>query len=205
MLNILIARCVADALQPLNGPRISRLAGLVKVLETDAFTPGRVSKFPIPVEATLDACAQSGRSFPDLVPTDKERFIVYCEDNGSNATEPTGRKWRSTLRLVGWGNSSLFVTDRPPEMTGALLIAELIGHLRRNLTAPDNAPIRSLELISISTPPAGANLFEKYTYSEMRAQYLLPPYFAFGLDLQLTFTLNVDCNSSITALAVYQH
>ena len=75
MINLLIAECPRQALEPLE--LISRLAGLVKVLETDRFSgDGKVRRFPIAVISNLDTCTQSGRSFPDLVPNQDERLMV---------------------------------------------------------------------------------------------------------------------------------
>jgi len=190
MLNQLIARCVVNALQPINGPVISRLAGLVRTLETDAFTKGVVSRFPIPVDAAEADCSVSGVAFPDLVPTETERLIVYFEDGGS--VNNSG-KWTSKLRLVGWGNSTLF-EDTPPDVLVPMLIAR-ISKLLRTVQGAD--PVGSLRCEVTGSPAAGVNLFGNYTYSQTRSQYLFYPYVSFGLDLTLTFVLNDDCLDSL--------
>lgn len=199
MLNQLIARYLLEALSPLAVPNtgpISRLAGLVKTLETDAFTKGKVSRFPIPVDATLADCSLSGSAFPDLVPSQRERLLVYFEDFGSSSN---GGKWTSKLRLVGWGNSTLF--NVPGDQVTAVLIAK-IERLLRKVRGDYGSPVDSLRCQIVGSPASNANLFGLYTYSETSSQYLLAPYFAFGLDLQLTFTLNDDCTFDLTGQPV---
>ncbi|MGF7219036.1 hypothetical protein GGR92_005216 [Spirosoma lacussanchae] len=194
MINSLIADYCRRALLDMDGPVISRLAGLVKTLETDAFTKGKTSRFPIPVEASQTPKASRGKSFPDLVPDDSERFIVYFEDGGATKS---GMRWTSKLRLIGWGDARQF-SAQPIEVPG-LLIAHITTRLEHRLPVAHN-PISGLRCQVVASPEASANLFSRYTYGEVRSQYLLSPYFAFGLDLQLTFVLNHDCLSDLTAV-----
>jgi hypothetical protein len=199
MLNQLIARYVASTLAPLHGPIISRLAGLVKTLETDDFTKNKTSKFPIALDDEANPCTRSGRSFPDLVPDKGERLIVYVEE--LQGAVNNGGKWTSRLRLVGWGNQELF-TGADGVLT-AVLIAK-VDRLLKGIRAPADSPIDSLRCEVLGTPPANVNLFANYTYSETRSQFLLPPYFAFGLDLQLTYLIKHDCASTLTGLPAAQ-
>ncbi|MBC3785714.1 hypothetical protein [Spirosoma utsteinense] len=194
MLNQLIARYVANTLSPLNGPIISRLAGLVKTLETDAYTPGKAAKFPVALDSEANPCTGIGKRFPDLVPDQKERLIVYLEDGGSSNN---GGKWTSRLRLIGWGNADL-LTGADGVLT-AVLIAK-IERLLKTIRAPADSPISSLRCEIVGTPSSSVNLFQNYTYTETRSQFLLPPYFAFGLDLSISFTLNLTCYDSLTGL-----
>ncbi|OJW75699.1 hypothetical protein [Spirosoma sp. 48-14] len=198
MINQLIARYLADALEPLNGPVISRLAGLVKTLETDVFTSGKISRFPIPLEASPASCSLSGRAFPDLVPDQAERLIIYFEEIGSPTSNQS--KWTSRLRLIGWGNQELF-QDVSAEKATAVLIAR-IERLFRKIVVDSDSPVQSLRCEVTGSPSSDTNLFSRYTYSQTSSQYLFPPYFAFGLDLVLTFTLHDDCNFELTGLPV---
>jgi hypothetical protein len=183
--------------QPTHCPVISRLSGLVKTLETDAFTRGKISRFPIPMERSLDDCAESGQAFPDLVPNQKERLICYVEDGGSTSN---GHKWSSKLRLVCWGNADRFAVDA--NQLPAILIAHLTKRLQA-VSAPFGDPVGNLKCSVVGVPDSATNLFSRYTYTETRSQFLLAPHFALAIDLQLTFTLN-DCLIDLTTLPAEQ-
>ncbi|GAB4052528.1 hypothetical protein [Spirosoma litoris] len=197
MVNALIARYLVDALSDLNGPVISRLAGLVKTLETDAFTAPKKSRFPAPIESTDSYYARWGKAFPDLVPNQKERLIVYFEDFG--ATNSNGR-WISKLRLIGWGNSGLF-ENVDINLLPVVLITK-IARLLKHVPVDFYSPVSALRCEVVGSPAADTNLFSRYTYSETSSQYLLAPYFAFGLDLTITYVLNDDCTTELIALPV---
>ncbi|RIV23601.1 hypothetical protein DYU11_11510 [Fibrisoma montanum] len=203
MINLLIAYYLAESLRAL--PFISRLAGLVKVLETDRFSKDkngadrRVHRFPISLESEPSTCTTSGRQYPDLVPDQSERLIVYFEDG--NARSVDGRaKWQSTLRLVAWGNSALFEAGDSPKAAIPAMIMNAIGNTLRTAKESGRGPIQNLSVTITGVPDSNTNLFARYTYEQTRSQFLFPPYFAFGIDLTVTYTLQHDCLDTLTYL-----
>lgn len=193
MINQTIAYLLKKSLVPLvERGLITRLAGLVKTLETDRFSGGKKKKyrFPIPVEASESTCLSTGRVYPDLVPDSSERLIVYFEDGGATCLNGD-TKWQSRLRLVAWGNRDGFTIaeERQPELP-IIIASLLIGAIRK---ATGEGIVNSLRVEITSSPEAGANLFSRYTYNETSSQYLMLPYFALGLDLTIIFTLQHDC------------
>lgn len=199
MIDRLLAGYLRDTLTEYEGSLITRLAGLVKTVETDRFTKPKVSRFPVSVDEETSYTTTSGKKFPDLVPDKSDRLIVYFE--GGTAT-PSGVHWNSRLRLVAWGNADAFEING---RQGPDVIVTLMNQLIQKVTtvsSPRTSPIAGLSCKVISIPEAGTNLFSRYTYQEMVSQYLIPPYFSFALDLQLTYHFQHGCIDSVGVLPV---
>ena len=78
-----------------------------------------------------------------------------------------------------------------------MAINEVIDKLRVDMN-PENVSFFQGLSVSVSRiPKQDASLFSRYTYDETDAQYLMPPYEYFGIELRCTYRINPDCISQI--------
>jgi hypothetical protein len=182
MINRLIANDLRVHLASL--PFIEVSAGLVQTIEKKERVEQnwKIQRFP----ASLDVNGwDSETNYFPLVPDSKYKGMAYFEDMGTigQGRNRSGLQFASKLRLIVWYNESLAGLEAP--YTAASVLASLPEHISCNgILTRSNVSVLRL-------PTAEENLFSKYTYDEAVNQYLMKPFTAFGVDLEVSYTLNV--------------
>jgi hypothetical protein len=181
-------------------PWLGLLAGLVSAQETvDVVTDentGNTRQVTYRYPVTADwhvlegpVCDEVG--LLDVSPNTGYKSILYFEDQGVSVPARQGSwlNFTSQLRLVCWLNTSQFnasATDVP-----AVAMADIVGRITGN---PFNHGSLSRIRVSLrGIPQAGRALFSPYTFNEAVSQYLMPPYDAFAIDLNVDFSISVNC------------
>lgn len=185
-----VARMLASSLLPLYTRNlVTVLGGMVKTATQKR--DEKTVKFPVPF---------SSESMPlrvgneDFVPDYRQRAILYFE--GENAViesnEVNKTKLSSNLRLVCWFNAEKFETTDGSSVHVALF-AEIMALLPKATRLPGKALGMKLKFSDVqeSVP----RIFSKYSYTEERGQFLLPPFYAFGIGINASYQIN-HCNDN---------
>jgi hypothetical protein len=193
-----IAKVLAGSLRPLyNQELISVLVGLVKLVTQDR--DNRTIRFPIPYD--FDAAAVQMENV-DVIPDQKHRAIVYFEGDSSDLTsfEPKSSRARTDLRLVCWYNSMAYqVPDGNRETIHAVLVSQILTHLKA-ARPTQNGIVAAFKIEPTRIYDSAQSLFTKYSYHQTRGQYLQSPYFAFGIDVTVTYQINHGCTTTLIAV-----
>ena len=167
---------------------VGKWAGLVYPLRRSI---GGVEKvYPVSINTPTDCCKDD---YFDLVPDSSKVSVFYIEKRGDDSVIQQRQNYdymESKVRLIVWYNldklnKSVYVeegviirnvkTSLPKTIDDALLV--------------NNKKVR----ISIEGIVTGAELFSQYTYDEIKTQYLIFPYGAFGIDLNIEY-LALNCS-----------
>lgn len=176
-----------------NLPFIDKIAGLVRPvkIEVQGKDNARVLKtFPIASDISNEACI-SGQ-YKDLIPDSKYRSILYFEDNGCTLTYKE-KRWvgfNSRLTLVGWLN--LAKLKDCGNYTGSTEAILSILAALPEITINDDI-YREIRIVAISEIVKSNAIFSRYSYDEIKTQYLLYPFDFFALNMSIDFKVNLAC------------
>ncbi len=165
-----------------------KVVGLVRSLKMDVKDENNTvvqKTFPIASDCACD------NLYRDLVPNSKYRSILYFEDNGVNIAY-RDRDWigfTSRLNLVGWLNVPKIYDDSKTGSTKAIL--EIIKLLPGDHFSVDD--FREIRITAISEVPKTPGIFSRYSYDEIKTQYLVFPFDYFSLALSVEFRVNLKC------------
>ena len=188
-----VAKILALSLMPMYASqKVTVLGGLVKVASQE-IKEKQIEKFPIPYSAGSQPMQISNDAF---IPDSSQRAIIYFEGSDSNVTmfENNKSRFKAALRLICWYNADKFQTDDDSSVHISLL-AEILGLLPSAKRLSDQ--ILALDIVPGSIIDSTPRLFSQYSYKEEKGQYLLPPYYALGIDLTTTFQINHGCNAKL--------
>lgn len=187
-----VARIMALSLQPLyNAELVTTLAGMVKT--ATMMVNEKPTKFPVPFGSDSQPIRISNDS---LIPDASQRAIIYFEGQDSDITDYKNSRSRmiSSLRLICWYNLDKFESDNQGSVHLSLL-AKILGLLPSCKNLSDD--IQGIDIIPGKVHDSTSRLFNLYSYKEERGQYLQPPYYAFGIDLAVTYHLNHQCHADL--------
>lgn len=162
-----------------------KVAGLVKPLKKSVNKIEKV--FPVAINNISD-CNTS--IYMDLVPNDTKASIIYCEQIGDIAfEEPRPNYWilSATLRLVCWYNlnritEGLFIDE-------GIIVNNLLSKLPKRLPDSLFTYVRNV-MLTPERVVLGSDIFSKYTYDEVRTQFMTFPYGAFAIDVNVQYVMN---------------
>jgi hypothetical protein len=174
-------------------PWIDKIAGLVRPIrvEVPGSNNGKVLKtYPIATDVTREDCI-SGK-YKDLIPNSAFSSIVYFEDNGSSLAYRNGDRigFNSKLTLVGWLNLKK-IADCCQYTSSTECILSILAQIP--LTPFSDGIYREIRVTAISELIKSNAIFGKYSYDEIKSQYLLYPFDYFALSIQCEFWVNVKC------------
>ena len=193
------ARLLAERLQPLYEQRIvTVLSGLVKTATQEK--EGKTIRFPVSFDTVTQPVEMKDA---DLVPDSRQRGILYFEGDDATVTrsEPNYTRYSANLRMVFWYNAKRYqLNGDHPESIHTALMAAVLHYLNKGPKVPTLLQAFQFEITRVVQD----NLFSKYTYREEKSQFLLSPYYAFGIDLTATFQLNHNpiCHDSLVIVDV---
>ena len=192
-MNAIIATILKDKIGKLDF--ISKYAGLVHVAEklhpTDVNGAFIVSKFPISNDVDYNQCINTV-DYKDLIPNSNTKGLLYFEDYGST---PLGRskgsfQYRSKLRLIVWINNKQ-VQGVNRDNISHLLITEIRNRLETGYF--NSKGFTRIKVDAINIVGNDYKLFERYTYPSDLLKFLMHPYEAFGIDLNVEYSINDNC------------
>lgn len=187
-MNAVIAQILSKRLEPLHSKQlVTTLSGLVKTASV-VRDGGRVIKFPVPHDTETQNIIIENAS---LVPDYGQRAILYFEGLNSTISESVKNKtkMRSNLRLVCWYNAARFLKSGSGTIH-EMLLSEILRLLQ---TGRDTNVVQGIVVSPTTVLDSTATLFSRYSYLEERGQYLLAPYFALGVDINVTYQLSHNC------------
>lgn len=171
---------------------VDKIAGLVRPVRIEVMGPNetKVQKiYPISSDVSSEQCPQKYR---DLIPDSSYTSILYFEDNGITLTERNNRwvSFNSRLTLVGWLNlKKIFDCQTYTGSTECIL--SILSQLPEVPFSDGN--YRDIRIIALSEVPKSNAIFSRYTYDEIKTQYLLYPFDYFALNMSVDFRINIAC------------
>jgi hypothetical protein len=174
-------------------PFIDKIAGLVRPLKVEVPGPNNtkvLKTYPIASDVTSEACISG--AYKNLIPDSKYKSIIYFEDAGITMTYREKRwvSFTSRLTLVCWLNlSKLMDCDYHTGSTEAIL--SIMANLPEGVI--QSGVYREIRITSISEVVKSNAIFGRYTYDEIKTQYLLYPFDFFALNMVVDFRINLSC------------
>lgn len=190
-MNEKIANILKSKIQ--NLPFVDKIAGLVRPVKQEVLGENNIKvlkTFPVSADVSYDLLI--GGKYRDLIPDSKYQSILYFEDNGCVLTYKD-RGWvgfNSKLTLIGWLNVKKLM-DCQTFTASTEVILSILSNLPE---MPFNEDIyREIKIIALSEVPKSNAIFSRYTYDELKTQYLLYPYDYFALNMSVDFKVNLAC------------
>ncbi|WP_343320201.1 hypothetical protein [Sphingobacterium multivorum] len=179
-MNVLIGKIIKDLLSPL--PYFDTPAGLVQVIKKSDISDskGTPKKFPVEVDVSEE------NNLKALYPTDKMKGMFFVEDMGAKAEG--NNDWTSDLILVCWFCPKKISSN--PESVSAHAVADITSIFK---PFHNEGPISRLKINLVSIPQRDASIFSKYSFDELKTQFLMPPFDFFALKLKCSYRLNPNC------------
>lgn len=155
-----------------------------------------IKKMPVALDTSITEGCDFKKELP-MVPNSKLKGLFYFEDRGVVSTVGRGGRsaFRSALTLVVWVNRARFSADAYGDIETAA-IAEIMRKIGFNKPAHEGNLIAINPKLS-SVVQQDANIFSRYTYSEVENQYLRPPFGFFAINIETEFMLNPNCIAPI--------
>lgn len=175
------------------------VGGLVRPAVKRVAVPGENGKFitqrfPVACDVSYTDCEGNEEILRMYTPDSSKRVVLYFEDMGVSEQKDGARlKYKSKIRLVCWLNTEKF------QNAGCALDFYAITAIRKTFnTRPVNFQeiIWGLNVLNVTIPKKGPEIFAAYTFNEYR-QYLLHPYDYFAMDIESEFYVS-DCVPELT-------
>lgn len=174
-----------------NSSFIDRWTGVVIPMKKSV--NGTEKVFPV-AHNTPSTCDLS--DYTSLVPDSDKAGICYCEVVSQPVFEPlysTVRLVNASLRVVLWYNldrvNAGFHTDE------SVLLGNVMQWIPRSLPDYLFTSVKNVN-IYIDNVSSGVDLFSKYSYDEVRTQFVTHPYGAVAIDLSIQYT-STNCATQI--------
>ena len=179
-------------------PFISKYYGLVElVLEHSEgeFNTTKINRLPVATELTYineddNLICLSKEEL--AIPESKLKGIIYFEDKGTRViTNRYQNDYFSRLDLICWINVARVKEDYYERIESSA-----IGQIQKILQLKQYENIdlfQKFKVKVVGIKPKDSSIFSKYTYDEMHSQYLRPPFTYFSLELEITYSMNIDC------------
>jgi len=175
-----------------------KLTGIVKtaiVSKSNRDSNGSIeNRFPVSYNTTTDQINKG--DYIDFTPNDKYRGLCYWEDKGTTAlnTDRLFVYFQSNIRLISWFNLNKINENGTIANINTLqtiLVAKTIAKIPNTLANLSYINRISIELVGQTDN--NANIFSNYTYSESKSQYMIYPFYYFGLDYKIKYSMSINC------------
>lgn len=180
-MNKILASLLLPYISPL--PFADLVGGLAQVITTGNRAEGGKGLRKFPATQTVAAPRTVTSVYQDLTPNTQYKSIMFFESNDCRVLgrERNSINLKSVIRIVGWLNV------KSTETTDVEALIAIISNLPEG---PFNSVANKLTRIQIaSTKVVDNNIFSRYTFDESARQYLMYPYQAFCLELEITFSV----------------
>jgi hypothetical protein len=190
-LNTEIADIVLDLIKNINW--MDKYSGLVRPVTVAQQSSNGVVKKTFPIACSVSAENCTPNNYTDLVPNTNYKSVVYFEDGGTQVVGSDSRyiDLRSNLYLIGWLNGKKLGYDGCG--ISAMAILSIIKTLRPNFNPFNSGSFVKIKINAISEDPKNPNIFTRYSYDESTNQYLMFPFDYFRLNMQISFSVALNC------------
>lgn len=165
-----------------------RVGGVVKTVEKkDYQQKGKRQTFPAAADVLNLLEVQAANEYVDLSPNSKFKSVLFLEDHGCKIISQQGGLWNceSVLRMLAWVNKDRAGIDEM-QIIHELLEALPKGFFNGNgLTKANIIPTRILG--------TEERIFGRYSFDEATRQFLMLPFVACAVELQIKFSVNPKC------------
>jgi len=128
--------------------------------------------------------------YTDLVPDSKKSAICYCEKINEITFEQIRKNYfiaSTDLRIVLWYNLNRITEG--DYIDEGIMAANLLAKIPRTLSNSLFTYVSSVNIFP-SGAMTGALIFSKYTYEEVRTQFVTHPYGAVAVDVNIQYVIN---------------
>ena len=136
---------------------------------------------------TKNVCNVS--DYMDLVPDSTKKSICYVERISEPTFEPISRGLyvaNANIRIVLWYNLQRITQGAYAD--SEIFASNIISTLPKKLSNSLFANTKGVT-IGVTGTTSGSQLFDKYSYEEVKAQYMTFPYGAIGVNLDVTYVV----------------
>lgn len=186
-----IASILKDRIKDL--PFIDKIAGLVRPVRVEVLDDKNAKQLKTyPIASDIDVNAITQDKYRSLVPNSKFKSIIYFEDSGTTLAYRDRDRvgFVGRVILVGWLNlPKLLDCEFKTGSTQAILsiISKLPGdHF-------SDGVYREMRITAVNEIPKSNAIFSRYTYDEIKNQYLMYPFDYFALNIQVEYWINIKC------------
>jgi hypothetical protein len=187
-MNEKIANILKSRLEGL--PFVDKLAGLVRPMRIEVISDGGRAPKTFPVSSDLSFNDVEKGKYKDLIPQSKYNSIIYFEDNGTSlAYRERGRVgFVGRLNLVGWLNLDKINCLKTGSTEAILSILSTFpeGHFSVD-------ELREIRITAVSEVVKSNAIFARYSYDEIKTQYLLHPFDYFALAINVEYWVKLNC------------
>jgi len=173
-------------------PFADKIAGLVMPMKKSVNKIEKV--LPVAIN-TKTVCNVS--DYMDLVPDSTKKSIMYCEKLGDiqfDMYRPSYWICSADLRLVCWYNLNLI--NETLWVDEGIVIANVLSQLPVRMDDALFTYVKKV-IVTVTGVVTGSEIFSRYTYDEVRTQFMTFPYGAFAIDLNVQYVLN-KCAETLT-------
>jgi hypothetical protein len=164
-----------------------RISGLVKTIEKKDYQgKGKRPSFPASHDIELETPLKPNE-YADMSPNSRFKSVIYFEDYGCRILGQRGSNWQyeSLIRLVAW------VNYQKAELDELSIIHELLSSLPQGYSNGEG--IQKVNILPTRILGQEERLFSRYTFDEATRQFLMLPYLACAIELQIKFEVNPKC------------
>jgi hypothetical protein len=152
----------------------------------------------IPV-AINSAYITNNSDYIDLVPNSSRASIMYCERIGSPQVIREGKNnsiVQDRLRIVVWYNLNMINVGE--WVDEGIMQTNVVNAIPRRFPNTDLTYIKNVAIFN-PVIVRGADIFSKYSYDEVKTQFMTFPYGAFAIDMDIQYT-HVKCATTMLAV-----
>lgn len=190
-MNEKIANILKDKIKDL--PFIDKIAGLVRAQRVEIIGDNNAKTMKTyPIASDIDVKAITQDKYRSLVPNSKFSSIIYFEDSGTTLAYRNGDRvgFIGRMVLVGWLNlPKLLDCEFKTGSTQAIL--SIISKLPGDYFS--DGIYQAIRITAVNEIPKSNAIFSKYSYDEIKNQYLMYPFDYFALNIQVEYWINVKC------------
>lgn len=181
---------------------ISHLEGLVRVFEYKPAGDDKTRKIAFPVDCEEPEICKECEGLFICVPEKSKKCLVYFEGGQSRevASLEGATKYETILSLVCWYNLGFFQKQEFLQTRMITLFSQAIKETFARETSL--APMAFINPEIISVTDSDSNIFSKYSYSDVKSNFLGCKYATFKIDFKIKFTLyeNQNCIDNIVGI-----
>jgi hypothetical protein len=165
---------------------IDHVSGLVKTIEKKDGTGKKRYTFPASHDIELPTPLKPNE-YADMSPNSKHKSVTYFEDWGCRVLGQNRSNWQyeSLIRLVSWVNYQKAQID---ELS---IVHQFLTALPSGYTNGEG--IQKVNILPTKIMGQEERIFSRYSFDEPTRQFLMMPYLACAIELQIKFEVNPSC------------
>lgn len=176
-----------------------RVGGLVRVKEK--LSSDGKTILGLPICYTRETNVTSTADYVAMYPDSSLRSLMYFEESGSmRLVDQRGKRsfYQTNLRLVLWLNVGKINAAAPLvpwyyELAHARATSEIMARCTGQTWNDPMERMQGITLRAVDLYPDTPGLFSGYTYDQRQRDYLMHPYVAAGVNIEVKFSVSGSC------------